>query len=397
MNRPVLSKRLLALLPYMGCLGAVTLCSCTGAPPYDAAGKFWLRRPPSVPALVPPQADSGVQIRLAPGFRHDCNRSAVRPPAASAPPTPVTDEYVRRLALEQDRLLQLLRSLRASTREAMGLAALECARGMSALREDRREKWQNAQEVAFRQILGSVLTHKQRTYYERLRRKHKPPEEIFPWLALTGGQKLQMVRTYERHLQECQPAWALSESFRIATHANLDRLLSDCAEAISQSRATCVAYDALRNAVDAVDREFREAQRQLTWLESQLEAEKDTKQQLRLRKEIIDKRVDAEESKANAIRHKRLLQAYVWRFKDVAKAASDLESQLLVLRELHDVYCECTSLVSSLEGRVSSGCIGVYASLDDALRRAIQLVKEHSGHFPPSCIHSITKVAAQWQ
>lgn len=392
MLRPMLARRMLALL---SCLGAVTLCSCTGAPPYDAAGKFWLRQPPPVAELVPPQIGSSVQIRLAPGFRHSCSELAVRPLAVPDPPVALTEEYVRWLASEQDRLLQGARSLSVDAREQMGLAALECAAGMAALRDDGRKKWQKAQDVAFRQIVSDVLSYKQRTYYERQSRKRKPREQIFAWLDLTSDQKSQMARIYERHLQECQPAWTLSESFRTSTHTNLDRLLSACAESISRSRATCVAYDTLQKTIEAADRDFRESQRQLAWMEARLEAEKEPKEQIRLRKDIADKRVDAEELKVKAARNSRLMQAHVWRFKDVAKAALALDSQFEVLREMHDAYSECTSLVSSLDGRASSQCAGIYASLEQSLRKAIQLVGMHSGHFPPGCMKAITKTAGE--
>jgi len=324
--------------------------------------------PPLVKEIVPPSHSTQVRIVLHPSFTVRCSYREATP--ASLGRKWGADADLRMLHGEQERLLRESAMLRAGARIVMANMASECQRALRALGADREFVWKRISASAFKRITLKVLTAAQYSKYQSLSSQGRRTTEIFRWLNITNSQKRSMLAIYTDALQESQRAWAASAELATTTHAAADDCLSKADRFLRRASAVRVAFSDASSAVQNTDREFRDAQRELRWLETRLQVEDDLKKQILIRKQIADKRADADLRRASLIKKRQAMASYTWRNEELASACDSIARERTALLKAHGSYVSCLQVLSSLRGRPSDQCAWQYMKLRRGLQQS---------------------------
>ena len=372
-----------------------SLCSCTSRfhsplqprwwethpPEFDPEDANWEKHPPKVREIIPPQWDEHVRIILYPEFSPSCFLEEAQAERIGE----VVSKYgVEKLAQLQDVTLSRTAGLKRTVVSSTSGLVVDWNGALSAFSVSARERWQERSRDAYRAIVRNVLNNAQREEYRRLESLGRSDrDDIWCWLFPTDEQRREILCVYARGLQESQDAWVISLTLATSNHRTVDRVLAGIQRHITTIDAVRSAYQRISDDVATADKKLRHAQRELEWSGVHLKTEVDPKKEIRLRKQIIDKKVETQQLQIAAQRQSRLLALHTWRMKELAQCKVTMSLLLSSLQQLHAEHRRIEQAASHLRGKVSSKCDREYGALRAALLSGFSVARRHR-----SCLSS---------
>lgn len=361
--------RHLAMIQYRLLLLAVMpliLCSCATIP---------------VSEIVPPPASSPVRLELSSGFSTSC-RYSERPSPPPPQPARLADADFDALHARQERVIAQSRRTLGDAESCIPPVAKEWMDLHDILGTNMDAAWDRESEGAYRTISNNLLTYKQRARLEKYERRGLSRDIAWGKLDLTPEQRARMLPMYLEALQKAHPAWAASSAVSEAAHAWLDAALLGLPDLIRQAEAVMADLASVRAEIENMEKKYRDAERQVTWLEANLKVAKDAAEQIRLRKAIADQRADAEQFKIAANAQQRRMGGFEWLDRDLARIRDAAVARQAFLRSLHETHLKVLKPVSELRGKNAEGVSGPYAACRDAVSAAMLFIQEHREEFP---------------
>jgi chromosome segregation ATPase len=190
-----------------------------------------------------------------------------------------------------------------------------------------------------------------------------------------------MLPIYLEALQKAHPAWSASRAVSGAVHARLDAVLLSLRDFIHEADSVVTDIVELQSELEGMEKKYRGAEREVTWLSANLQATKDAAEQIRLRKAIADRRADAEQYKIAATAQQRRMSEFVWRDQELMQLRDAVEKQKTFLKAFHEAHIGVIRSVAALRGRTAAGSTGPYAQSRAAVMAAIRLARENRDAF----------------
>lgn len=366
------------------------LCSCNSLPQRDVSGKLWWELPPAVSEIVPPGWQEAVHIELCPQFIDHCDL----PDPCSIPDfrQPAVAENLESLFSRHNDLLQAETRLTEQVMTVLHNIVLEWIDALIAANSDIGNQWSPQAEKAYEEIMQRVLSHEQREKYQQLSSKGNTREDAFRWLAVTDYQKQKMKEIYLMQLSRSQKAWHISRAFSALTHRSIDALLLELLTFPAKAESIASEYSAYGDIAATTHERLRAAELEIKWLAAKLESEKDPKEQIRIRKDIADKKVEANESNLASRRLIGQLAQYEWQMDRVSEVQGKLAAKLAPLLECHHTHVVCSEIIASLEGQMSYECQDEYLTLSAKLKAGIDYLAMNKQHVPLDVVRRITDI-----
>lgn len=382
------------------CSLPILLCSChqplvgfwelSYPPQLDPTDPQWKKHPPKVDEIIPPKADTDVQIIIDQTFEK-CRYKE------SESLKPYDCELTRRdlesLLDKQQAILKQERSLKTNLNNQTDNIAELLIKSQEAIDSDFDTLWQEQSEKIYQEIAKKVLTSKQRKeYYYRLEGAEKQDiyygrtdnvtkrDVIWSWLFLTAAQKQQITRMYLETLAGIQKPRTVASILRRMNHSDVDRRLMQTKQVLSEIESVTESYNNINNDLSQQDKKARDALREVTWLEANLEAENDPAEKMKLRKQIADKKFEAEKLVAVKDRNNNIFSSYNWKIEDLGAMKDEVNKRLNLLVSLHDGYLDIVSDLVAFDRLRSSKCQPLYQKLREDLANLnteIEKIKEH--------------------
>lgn len=342
------------------------LCSCATIP---------------VSEIVPPPATSPVRLELSSEFTTSC-RYSERPSPTLPLPVCLADADFDDLHAREERVIAQSRRALGDAESCIAPVAKEWVDLHDILGTDMDAAWARESDRAYRTLASNLLTYKQRARLEKYERGGMPRDMAWGKLVLTPEQRSRMLPMYLEALQRAHPAWSASRAVSEAAHERVDAALMGLPDLIREAEALMADLASVRAEVENMDKKYRDAERQVTWLEANLKVEKDAAEQIRLRKAIADQRADAEQFKIAANAQQRHMGGFVWRDQELARIRDASAAQQAFLRSLHDTHLRVLQSVSELRGKTVDGITGPYTACREVVSAAMRFVQEHKDDFP---------------
>lgn len=398
----MIPRRHIAIL---GCLplASITMvfCSCAHQPldpqwrismppKFDINDPWWWWHPPKVTEIIPPNPTTPVEVALHPEFSTDC--SSEFPGLKHVERVQATEAGLREVHGRQERLLSQVAPLLAQARNNIGRMVGEWHGALVELQSNAAKRWPETSREAYQDIVDRVLTERQRQEYNYHKARGKKRDDIWCWLFPTDEQRQKILQRYSQGLQESQDAWYVSRILGTSTHQEVDRLLDEMQESIAMAKDVSFSHKAISEDVATVTKRYRQAGRELRWLQANLKAEDDPKIKIKLRKQIADKYVESERLQLDAKKQGRLLTSHTWRMDEVTKAQDMVKSSLQALKDFHGNHCDVLAGVSVLKGRTSDACEHGYRILRETLLRGMMTARKHCRHLSPSILRKVDNI-----
>ena len=281
----------------------------------------------------------------------------------------------------QERAIERSRRALVEANGCMTPVAMEWITLHDLFASDMDAAWSRESDRAYRTIANRLLTYKQRTRLEKYEHRGLSRDMAWGKLGISPEQRELMPPLYLDALQKTHPAWSASTAISEGTHARLDAVLLNLPDTIHEADSLVTNIVALRSELDGMEKKYRDAERQVTWLNANLQATKDAAEQIRLRKAIADQRADAEQYKIAATAQQRRMSEFVWRDQELMQLRDAVEKQKTFLKAFHEAHIGVIRSVAALRGRTAAGSTGPYAQSRAAVMAAIRLARENRDAF----------------
>ncbi len=379
------SKSYIRIMARMFLIGSLPLilCSCRQplepmwmilhSPQEDRTDPYWWNHPPKVDEIIPPKADTNVKIVIDQKFP----ACSLRTPS-SKPTTAYTlsrQDLSRLLARQQAMLRKQYMLTNALTSQAEDIQR-RLAEARVILASDFDALWRQESENAYRQIVRNILTVKQRDEYRYRLQKASEKESyhgrygeqakrdvIWSWLFLDDSQRQKLQPSYLKRLAAIQKARTIAAVLGRHDHRQTDALLIQSAEAIHEIISIVASHAALIEQLAQMDRQSRDALRNVTWLESKLPVEKNPVKKMRLRKAIEDNKSKSKELILLKDRDTPIFNSYGWKMEDLLAMKKKIAQLRKTLLNRHRQYCTVMHDITAFDGVMSSQADGLYRKL----------------------------------
>lgn len=335
--------------------------------------------------IVPPSSATVVRLDLAPGFTTKCGYSA-RPSRPSHASVRLVDADLRSLHEAQESLLSESRRLPPESRANAEVLAQEWLLALDGLTRDLESGWRTAADDVYNTLVDRVLTAKQRERYYKYQRRGLSREDVWAKIAPSSSQRERIVAMYREALVRTQPVWLASSVFAEAKHESLDALLPVMSDFLSQTEAVTTNINALLTQIEGSEKKYRDAERQIKWLQANLEAEKDFAKQIKLKKAVVDQRAEAEQLRIDTQALQRTMSGYTWKIDDLKAAREAVERRYVVSKAVHDVHVRVLQGIGDLRGKNGAGLDTAYDNCRRELSAAMRLILQNDAGFPESLV-----------
>lgn len=361
-------RHLVILLYRITLLAAMPLilCSCATIP---------------VSEIVPPPASSPVRLELSSGVSTSC-RYADKRPVPTLPTVRLEDADFDALHRHQERVIEQSRRLVAESDSSISATVAEWIALHDLLGADMDAVWSRESDRAYRTIASNLLTYKQRARLQKYERNGLSRDMAWGKLGLTPEQRGRMLPMYLDALQKAHPAWSASSAVSEAVHARLDAALLSLPDMIREADTVVASIVSLRSELEGMEKKYRDAERQVTWLDANLKVSKDAAEQIRLRKAIADQRADAEQFKIAATAQQRRMSQFAWRDEEITRLRDTATACGALVKAVHDAHLRVLSSVTELRGKTAEGVSGPYAACRQAVAAALGMVIDRKNEFP---------------